>query len=156
MARPTSTQFAVAVHVLTYLAGVDGDHQVSSDELAESANVNPVYVRRVLGPLRHAGIVASRPGVQGGWELTRPADLVRLDEVWTLVNGADPVMATHGPDPNCPVGRRVGQVLGDLEADMVAAIRRELHARSVADVLAEAQLEPGSVGRRPRTDGAGS
>jgi Rrf2 family protein len=150
MAGRANTQFSVAVHVLTYLAGVDRDHQVSSDELAESANVNPVYVRRVLGPLRHAGIVASRPGAQGGWELVRAADLVHLDEVWTLVNGADPVMATHGPDPNCPVGRRVGQVLNDLEVDMVAAIRRELHARTVADVLDEAKLAPGSVGPRPR------
>jgi len=150
MTGRTNTQFAVAVHVLTYLAGVAGHgrHQVSSDELAESANVNPVYVRRVLGPLREAGVVRSRPGAQGGWELGRPACRIRLDEVWTLVNGADPVLATHGPDPNCPVGRGVQRVLGDVEAGMAEAIRRELRASTVADVLADAAIEPGTLERR--------
>src|SRR5690606_27695475 len=78
MARSTNTRFAVAVHVLTYLAGVAGERPVSSDELAASANVNPVHVRRVLGPLRAAGMVRSRPGVNGGWELGHPAADITL------------------------------------------------------------------------------
>ena len=77
MARPTSTHFAVAVHVLTYLAAVAAESRaVSSEELAASANVNPVHVRRVLGPLRDAGLVSSRPGPRGGWGLGRPVEQI--------------------------------------------------------------------------------
>jgi Rrf2 family protein len=134
---PTNTQFPVAVHVLTYLAGVAGDHAVSSDELAESAGVNAVHIRRVLGPLREAGIVSSRPGAQGGWGLVRPARSIRLDEVWIAVNGPERVLPVHGPAPNCPVGRAMVDVLSALEADAVESVRRTLHRRTVADVLAE-------------------
>jgi len=80
-ARSTNTQFAVAVHVLTYLAGVSPGRAVSSEELSKSANVNPVYVRRVLGPLRSAKLVRSRPGVNGGWELERDAAQITLEQV---------------------------------------------------------------------------
>ena len=86
MARPTSTHFAVAVHVCTYLASVAATGRaVSSEELAVSANVNPVHVRRVLGPLREAGLVSSRPGPRGGWGLSRPAAGISLAEIWQLV-----------------------------------------------------------------------
>ncbi|BCJ50329.1 hypothetical protein Asp14428_18040 [Actinoplanes sp. NBRC 14428] len=68
MSRSTNTRFAVAVHVLTYLAGLD-DRAAGSEELARSANVNPVYIRQVMGPLRGAGLVRSKPGVHGGWAL---------------------------------------------------------------------------------------
>lgn len=81
MARSTNTQFAVAVHVLTYLAGVTEGHAVSSEELSKSANVNPVYVRRVLGPLREAALVRSRPGVRGGWELAADPSVITLEQV---------------------------------------------------------------------------
>jgi len=98
MARSTNTQFAVAVHVLTYLAG-DVAAAVSSEELSRSTNVNPVYVRRVLGPLREAGLVRSRPGVHGGWELTPDGRDVTLARIWRLVQGDDAVLGLHGPDP---------------------------------------------------------
>ncbi len=48
MATPTNTQFAVAVHVLTYLAGTDVPGPVSSDELAASVNASPVYQNTLL------------------------------------------------------------------------------------------------------------
>ena len=82
----TNTQFAVAVHVLTYLSAVP-ERAVSSDELSGSTNTAPVYVRRVLGPLREAGIVRARAGSGGGWELARPARDIRLDTVWDVLHG---------------------------------------------------------------------
>jgi Rrf2 family protein len=135
MSRPTNTQFAVAVHVLTYLAGSETDATVSSDELAESANVNPVYVRRVLGPLRTAGFVTSRPGVKGGWQLDRPAGDVTLGDVWRTLQGDDPVLGLHGPNPQCPVGRDVQRALTDLDRQVAAAVEAQLDRSSLLDVL---------------------
>ncbi len=147
MARPTSTQFAVAVHVLTYLASVadetDGaspGRAVSSDELAASVNANPVHVRRVLGPLREAGLVSSRPGPRGGWELDRPADRITAAEVWDLVQGDEHVLGLHGPNPACPVGRSIQQSLVDLDARARQALRAELERVTVADLAAGVTL----------------
>lgn len=135
MARSTNTQFAVAVHVLTYLAGVTEGRVVRSEELSESTNVNAVYVRRVLGPLRDAGLVRSRPGVHGGWELAADAADITLEQVWLLLQGSDPVLGLHGPDPACAVGRGVQGALTELDRSVAGAVAAELRRFTVRDIL---------------------
>jgi len=109
---------------------------VSSEELAVSADVNPVHVRRVLGPLREAGLVSSRPGPRGGWGLVRPVEQITLAEVWDLVTEGGHVLGLHGPNPDCPVGRSVQESLTDLEHRVCAAIRAELGHVTVANLSA--------------------
>lgn len=138
MARSKNTQFAVAVHVLTYLAGQTDGRQVSSDELSESTNVNPVYVRRVLGPLREAALVRSRPGVRGGWELAADPRDITLAQVWRLLQGDDPVLGLHGPDPACPIGRNIQESLTCLDQMVADAVAAELERFTVLDVLTRA------------------
>ncbi|WP_030862259.1 Rrf2 family transcriptional regulator [Streptomyces sp. NRRL S-37] len=135
MARSTNTQFAVAVHVLTYLADVTEGRTVSSEELSESTNVNAVYVRRVLGPLRDAGLVRSRPGIHGGWQLTVDAADIRLDRVWSLLQGTDRVLGRHEPAPTCAVGRTVQGSLDTLDRTVADAMTTELGRFTVRDVL---------------------
>ncbi len=138
-----NTQFTAATHALVYLAGVGGAagdgsaRPISSDELARSVNVNPVHLRRVLGPLRRAGLVGSRPGAHGGWELTQPASDIHLDEVWQAVN-AGTLVATHLPSPSCAVGRHVQHVIKRLENEITDSVREALHRRTVADLAADA------------------
>ncbi|MCS7475535.1 Rrf2 family transcriptional regulator [Umezawaea endophytica] len=142
MARSTNTRFAVAVHVLTYLAGDTGDRPVSSDELSTSTNVNPVHVRRVLGPLREAGLVRSRPGVHGGWELAVDAADVTLARIWRLLQGDDQVLGLHGPNPTCEVGRDVQESLTALDRVVADAVATELARFTVHDVLTRAVPKP--------------
>lgn len=138
MAGPGSTQFAVAVHVLTFIAALESKQNITSDMLAESTNANAVYVRRVLGPLRDAGIVTSRSGAQGGWELARPAYSIHLDEVWLAVSGTEAhVIRLHGPNPSCRVGHGIQSVLENIDADTLGALQSTLHKRTIADVLLE-------------------
>jgi Rrf2 family protein len=139
VAGSTNTQFSVAVHVLTYLASAGAHRPVSSDELSTSTNTNPVYVRRVLGPLRDAGLVSARQGSNGGWSLARAADSIGLDEVWTLLQGDKPVLGLHGPSPQCPVGRDVAPLLTDIDAGVAAAVQAELATRTIADLAHAAQ-----------------
>jgi len=136
VAGPTNTRFAVAVHVLTYLAGVE-ERAVSSDELSASTNVNPVYVRRVLGPLRDAGLVRSRPGPHGGWELTIDARNLPLSRVWQLMQDGHAVLGLHGPDPACAVGRRVQAALVALDSRVAGAVTAELEQVTLHDLLVE-------------------
>ena len=153
VAGPTNTQFAVAVHVLTYLSVMGEQRPVSSDELSASTNTNPVYVRRVLGPLREAGLVRARQGSQGGWQLARPAEGIGLDEVWAILQAGEPVLGLHGPNPECPVGFGIQQALGGLDGAVVAAVRAELGRRSVADLVREADTAARRRQRRERRAG---
>ncbi|MEH3033576.1 MAG: Rrf2 family transcriptional regulator [Aeromicrobium erythreum] len=133
MATPTNTQFSVAAHVMTYLAAADG-RAVGATELAASANVNPVHVRKVLGPLRDAGLLASTAGRSGGWRLACDPRTTTLADVWAVVQGDDPVLGLHGPSPDCPVGRQVAADLGAVERRVAAAVRDELARTTVADL----------------------
>lgn len=139
MAKPTNTQFAVAVHVLTYLAGVEVTHPVSSDELAASVNASPVYVRRVLTPLRESGLVASRPGAQGGWVLTRAPQSITLAEVWRLVQQDDPVLGLHGPNPQCRTGTGVQRALIAVDREVSKAVDAQLARVTIAELLSSTQ-----------------
>lgn len=132
---PTNTQFAVAVHVLTYLAGVADGAPVPSPELAGSVDASPEYIRRVMIPLRASGIVRSSPGKGGGWSLDRDPSSITLAEVWQLVQGDAPAVAVHTPNPTCLVGRRVAQALESVERDVVDAVAERLSGRSIADLL---------------------
>ncbi|GAA3601183.1 Rrf2 family transcriptional regulator [Kineosporia mesophila] len=136
MARSTNTQFAVAVHVLTYLAGRTDGMPVSSAELSGSTRVNAVHVRRVMGPLREAGYVRSQPGASGGWELVAAPESIPLSRVWTLLQGDDPVLGLHAPDPTCDVGRGVQKTLAQLDHGVADALASHLSRFTIADVLA--------------------
>ncbi|RLV50528.1 Rrf2 family transcriptional regulator [Nocardioides mangrovicus] len=142
MAAPTNTRFAVAVHALTYLAGLGAQRAISSDEIAGSANVNPVHIRTVMGPLREAGIVVSRAGARGGWQLTRDPASISLAEVWDVLQGDDPVLGLHGPSPECPVGVGVQAALVDLDREVAEAVRARLRTSSVAGMLGDLELDP--------------
>lgn len=133
MAHPTNTQFAVAVHVLTLLAGAP-DQVLSSELLAGSVAANPVHVRRVLGALRRAGLVASRPGVHGGWQLERGADQVTLGDVWRAVQGQDPLLGLHGAAPQCTVGQRIQMALIGVDRRAARAVEQELARTTIGDL----------------------
>jgi Rrf2 family protein len=136
MARPTNTQFALAVHVLTLL-GSDLEERHSSEFLADSAGASAVHVRRVLGGLRRAGLVRSRPGPKGGWRLTGPLEETTLADVWRAVNGDDPLLGLHSANPACPVGRSIHSTLIDVDRRAAEALIAELEQTTLHDLVAE-------------------
>jgi DNA-binding IscR family transcriptional regulator len=134
MARPTNTQFALGVHMLTLLTA-DPRTMQSSEVLAGSAGSNPVHVRRVLGRLRRAGLVRSRPGPHGGWLPANGAGATTLADVWRAVNGDDPVLGLHGASPDCVVGQRIHDALARIDRRAAAALVAELEHTTIEDLV---------------------
>lgn len=133
MSGPANTQFTVAVHAMTLLAAAGGD-QLSSEFIAASAGSNPVYVRRVLGRLRRAGFVRSRPGVNGGWQLSRvPAELT-LGDVWRVIEGDDGLLGIHQASPDCPQGQDIQRTLAAIDRRASLAVQAELDRISLAEL----------------------
>jgi Rrf2 family protein len=137
MARPTNTQFALAVHALTLL-GADPGTSHSSEFLAASAGSSPVHVRRVLGRLRRVGLVRSRPGPRGGWLLARPIGDVTLADVWRAVNGDDPVLGLHSASPDCTVGQRIQSELVEIDRRAARALVAELSDTTLRELVRRA------------------
>jgi Rrf2 family protein len=133
----TNTRFAIGTHILTALA-FRGGAPVSSEDIARSVNTNPAFIRQVLMLLRRAGLVRSRLGAGGGTMLARPAERIRLDEVYRAT-GCQPTVPLHHskPDPNCAVGRHIKPALSKVLDRAEKALLRELHDVTLADFVSE-------------------
>lgn len=141
MSRPTNTRFAIAVHVLTLLAA-SPDTTQSSVAMAGSVGSNAVHVRRVLGLLRDAHLVTSRPGAHGGWLPACDTGTTTLADVWRAVYAGDPLLGLHAADPSCQIGQGVQRTLLGIDARAAHAVEAELSHTTLDDLVDEA------VGRR--------
>lgn len=141
-----SSRMTVATHTLTWMALVcprRPDGIVTSDQIADSVNTNPVVIRRTLGSLRDAGLVESRRGAGAGWMLARTPEEITLRDVYLAVE-PDPLLALHAATPNqkCPVGTGIPPVLREVYDRAQEAMVRELSSVTVADVLRETVTSP--------------
>lgn len=150
VAQPTNTQFALAVHVLTLLSAAGGCDaapgatagRISSEFLAGSAGSNPVHVRRLLGRLRAAGLVESRPGPSGGWLLAADPSTTTLADVWAAVHGDDPVLGLHSAAPDCTAGQSIQAQLVAIDRRAASALTSELARTTLTDLVASAGVSP--------------
>lgn len=147
-----NSRFAVAVHLLTMAMVACGEAErgmLTSDRMATSVDTNPVFIRRILGALREAGLVTSQPGPGGGWRLARPPEAVTLLDVYRAVGGAPMLGAYHHP-PNqgCPVGPHIQRVLDGYFRDAEAAMEAKLGEISIAEVVWAMLAECGASGPR--------
>jgi DNA-binding IscR family transcriptional regulator len=133
-----NSRMTIAVHALAWmaLARRQGREVLTSDQVAASVNTNPVIIRRCLGDLRSARLVCVRHGAGAGWSLARAPEEITLLEVHDAV-GPEPPFGLHRTEPNleCPVGLGIRPALGQVYGQVEKAMRRELAAVTVADVL---------------------
>lgn len=130
-----SSQFAIALHILTLLAQAE-EEPLTSEYMASSVNTNPVFIRRVLGKLARAGLTASHPGVGGGWQLLHAPENITLLDAYRAVE-EDQLLALHHsqPNPQCPVGRNIQRSLLQYFDEAEEAFRAVLAQRTVAQLL---------------------
>lgn len=133
----TSTRFAVTTHLLAVMA-LKGEEPVRSEDMAERANTNAAVIRKILTMTGRAGLTTSRLGQGGGTLLARAPDEITLLDVYDAVE--EPVVFAAprcAPDADCPVGSRIGEVLGRRTAAAEAALRESLAETTVADLVAD-------------------
>lgn len=130
-----NTRFALAVHALVLMRS-QPDRPWTSEELAGSAGASPVHVRRVLGRLREAGWVRSRPGARGGWTLAADACRLGLDDIWRAIHGDDTVLGLQSADPRCAHGQRIQGEMERIERTVAEAVEERLAGVSLADLVA--------------------
>jgi Rrf2 family protein len=101
-----STRGEYGVRAMVALAKHYGDGPVSINVVAKESLVPYAYLEQLIVPLRKAGLVESKRGAQGGYTLTRPPDLVRVGEVYRVMEGPVAPMDCVSEDPadqTCPL-----------------------------------------------------
>jgi Rrf2 family protein len=146
----TSTRFAVGVHLLTALAANPG-RVLRSEDVADSANTNPVVVRRLFSLMTAHGLIRARLGPGGGFELARPASDITLRDVFAALESSD-LFAEHRSSPSafCPIGAHILPVLREATAPAIEALQEELARTTIADI-ASAVLARGEEAKSRKT-----
>jgi len=134
---PTSTRFAVAIHTLTALA-VNPDKPLRSEDLAGSVNTGAVVIRGLLSRLNDAGLTRSQMGAGGGALLAKPANRIRLLDVYEAVEDVE-IFTLHRtpPNPVCPVGGNIQEAMRPVLERARSALEAELSKSTIADIAAE-------------------
>ncbi|HWE42444.1 MAG TPA: Rrf2 family transcriptional regulator [Gemmatimonadaceae bacterium] len=132
-----NTHFAVAVHILVFIAE-QGGAPVTSEAVAGSVGTNPSFVRRILAQLGRAGITKAQEGKRGGTVLARPAKRISLKDVYHAVDEERELIPVHpSPHPQCKIGRNIKGVLGTTVAVVEETVDSQLARTTIADLLTD-------------------
>jgi Rrf2 family protein len=82
-----------AVRAMIELAAAAGA-TVKGELIASSQEIPLRFLENILAELRHAGLVQSRRGTDGGYWLARPPDEIALADIIRAVEG--PLATVHG------------------------------------------------------------
>ena len=86
-----------ALMELTVAYDEDPSHLVKSESIAREQEIPSKFLENILRGLRHAGIVASQRGAEGGFRLARPPSEVSVADVIRALDG--PLAAVRGGPP---------------------------------------------------------
>ena len=134
---PMNTHFAVAVHILIFIAE-QGGVPVTSKTVAGSVGTNPSFVRRILAQLGRAGLTTGTEGAGGGTVLARSAEAITLRDVYHAVDETRELVPLHpSPHPLCKIGRNIKGVLGATVQQVEETVDAQLDRTTIADLLAD-------------------
>lgn len=131
-----SSRFTIAIHMLSCMDTFQGEYKVTSDFLASSINVNPVVIRKLLSQLKEAGLIEVKRG-PGGAAIAKPLEEIRFLDIYRAVDCVEENTLFHfheNPNPNCPVGRNIHNILDDKLLRVQKAMEDELASITLADV----------------------
>jgi Rrf2 family protein len=133
--------YAVRAAIVLAAAASRGEGPVKGDVIASSQQIPVNYLENILGELRHAGIVHSQRGAEGGYWLAVPPAEVTIADVIRAVEG--PLANVRGERPESVAYPQGSGALQEVWIATRAALRSVLDEVSLADV--EAGTLPASV-----------
>lgn len=111
---------------------------MTSDDLAKCLGTNPVVVRRTMGFLRDAGIVASDRGHAGGWRITADLNTISLRQLHDALG--EPALFAVGnrnEAPECLVEQAVNAALDQSFAEAEALLLARFGEITLSDLAAD-------------------
>jgi len=136
-----SAKVDYALRAVVELAASGSDQPVKGERLAQAQEIPLKFLENILAELRHAGIVRSQRGVEGGYWLARPAGEISVADVIRAVEG--PLANVRGLSPELLAYEGSAVPLRDVWIALRASLRSVLEEVTLAD-LARGEL-PDSV-----------
>ena len=129
-----------AVRAAAELAAAEGTRvPMKGEELARRQSIPKNFLENILTELRRAGIVRTRRGAEGGYQLARPAAEITVADVLRAVEG--PLAAVQGTRPEQLSYQGAASSLPDVWVALRASLRSVLEQVTLADI-ANGKLPP--------------
>jgi Rrf2 family protein len=127
-----------AVRAALQLAAA-GEGPVKGESIATAQDIPLRFLENILAELRHAGLVQSQRGAEGGYWLARKPNEVKIADVIRAVEGPLASVRSERPEELDYVG--VAEPLRDVWVALRANIRDVLEVVTLADVV-DGELPP--------------
>jgi len=127
-----------------------GDGPIKGERIADAQGIPLKFLENILVELKHAGLVRSQRGAEGGYWLARPPAEITLAEIIRSVEG--PIANVRGEGPQDVVYGGSASRLQEVWIAVRANLRSVLEAVTLAD-LANGTL-PANVEQLTKSPGA--
>jgi Rrf2 family protein len=121
-----------AVRAVVELAAAADDKPVKAERIATAQEIPLNFLENILGELRHAGIVRSHRGAEGGFRLAKPADQLTIADIIRAVEG--PLASVRGGPPEETSYPGTSAALPRVWIAVRANLRKVVEHVTVADV----------------------
>jgi Rrf2 family protein len=121
-----------AVRAVVELAASTSEKPVKAATIASAQEIPLNFLENILGELRHAGIVRSHRGAEGGFRLARPAAEIAVADVIRAVEG--PLASVQGAPPEEAAYPGASESLPRVWIAVRASLRKVVEHVTVADV----------------------
>jgi Rrf2 family protein len=134
-----SAKVDYAVRAVIELAAAQDEKPVRAERVATAQDIPLNFLENILSELRHAGIVRSQRGPEGGFRLAKPADEVSIADVIRAVEG--PLATVRGGPPE---DSTYPGTAADLPRVWIAV------RKSIRSVVEQVTVDDVARGRLPR------
>lgn len=143
-----STRGEYGVRAMVALAHNYGSGPMSIAAVSRSSAIPTAYLEQLIGPLRRAGLVESKRGAHGGYQLSRSPELVTVGDVYRVMEGPLAPMDCVSEDPadqTCPLID--GCETRPVWLKMRDAIAGTLDSMTLADLIEQSprKRQPGEI-----------
>src|SRR5919197_2105913 len=128
-----SAKVDYAIRAAVELAAAPDGH-AKGERIAQAQEIPLKFLENILGELRHAGIVRSQRGAEGGYWLARPAGEITLAEIIRAVEG--PLANVRGGPPEDVAYEGAAEPLVQVWIAVRASLRTVVERVTLADVAA--------------------
>jgi Rrf2 family protein len=111
-----------------------GEGPVKGERISQAQGIPLKFLENILGELRHAGLVRSQRGTEGGYWLARDPSEITIADVIRAVEG--PLASVRGESPESLAYSGSAEPLGRLWVAVRASLRQILEHVTLADVAA--------------------
>jgi Rrf2 family protein len=127
-----SAKVDYAVRAAIELAATPDAKPIRAERLATAQGIPLDFLQNILSELRHAGIVRSHRGVDGGFRLARDADQVTIADIIRAVEG--PLATVRGGPPEYSTYPGAATALPRVWIAVRKSLRSVVEHVTVADV----------------------